>query len=231
MVFHWISGDSKSPLVSTTILNVLVDLNNAVVWMVSTRPLISNSLSSCTNYLVTVPSAPITIGIIDTVLIIIIHSFRVFHISVSWWFFTGVWVYSKSPQVSRNHLRILAVLSNAVVWIVSTRPPTFKSSRPFNNPLVIVPNEPITFGTIVNFMFHSFLSQGRGTYLSFHFSSDLFCGPTGQQSRQFYKFSFFLLIIMRSGLLARIRWSVCMLKSHYYYYYCLVLTLALIGCF
>ena len=30
---------------------------------------------------------------------------------------------SKSPQVSRTRLRILAVLSNAVVWIVSVRPP------------------------------------------------------------------------------------------------------------
>ena len=35
---------------------------------------------------------------------------------------------SKSPQVSRTHLRILAVLSNADIWIVSTRPPTSKSS-------------------------------------------------------------------------------------------------------
>ena len=79
----------------------------------------------------------------------------------------------------------------------------------------------------------SILLQGRGTYPSFHFPSDLFCGPRGQQSRQFCSFSF-LLIIMRSGLLAGIRWSVCMLKSHrsfeshflgqvlscaYYYYY------------
>ena len=58
---------------------------------------------------------------------------------------------SKSPQVSRTRLRIMAVLSNAVVWIVSTRSPTSKSSRPFNNPLVIVPKAPITIGTIVIF--------------------------------------------------------------------------------
>ena len=32
---------------------------------------------------------------------------------------------SKSPQVSRIRLRILAVLSNAVIWIVSSRPPTY----------------------------------------------------------------------------------------------------------
>ena len=63
---------------------------------------------------------------------------------------------SKSPQVSRTLLSILAVLSNAVVWMVSTRPPTSKSSSPFNNPLVIVPNAPITIGIIVTFMFHSF---------------------------------------------------------------------------
>ena len=74
--------------------------------------------------------------------------------------------YSKSPQVSRTRLSILAVLSNAVVWIVSTRPPTSKSSRPLNNPLVTVPNAPLTIGTIVPFMFHSFfISLARSRYL------------------------------------------------------------------
>ena len=33
-----------------------------------------------------------------------------------------------SPQVSRTLLSILAVLNNVVVWMVSTRPPTSKSS-------------------------------------------------------------------------------------------------------
>ena len=63
---------------------------------------------------------------------------------------------SKSPQVSRTLLSILAVLSNAIVWMVSARPPTSKSSRPFSNPLVTVPNAPITIGKIVTRMFHSF---------------------------------------------------------------------------
>ena len=118
---------------------------------------------------------------------------------------------SKSLQVSRTRLRILAVLSNAVVWTVSVRLPISKSSRHFNNPLVIVPNAPITLGTIVTFMFHSFFnSLARSRYLSFFSLSFRFilC-PPGQQSRQFYKFSFFLLIIMRSGLLV----------GYYYYYY------------
>ena len=75
---------------------------------------------------------------------------------------------SKSPQVSMTRLKILAVLSNAVVWIVFTRPLTSKSSGPFNNPLVIMPNAPMTIGTIVTFMFHSFFtSQARSMYLSF----------------------------------------------------------------
>ena len=63
---------------------------------------------------------------------------------------------SKSPQVSRTLLSILAVFTNAVVWMVSTWPPTSKSSRPFNNPLFTVPKAPITIGIIVTFMFHSF---------------------------------------------------------------------------
>ena len=51
---------------------------------------------------------------------------------------------SKSPQFSRTLLSILAVLSNVVVWMVSTRLPTSKSSSPFSNPLVTVPNAPFT---------------------------------------------------------------------------------------
>ena len=77
---------------------------------------------------------------------------RVFHISVSWGSFSD----SKSPQVSRTLLSILAIFNNAVVWMVSTRPPTSKSSRPFNDLLVTVPKAPITIGIIVTFMFHSF---------------------------------------------------------------------------
>ena len=40
--------------------------------------------------------------------------------------------------------------------MVSTRPPTFKSSSPFNNPLVTVPKAPITIGIIVTSMLYSF---------------------------------------------------------------------------
>ena len=66
MVFHW------SSQVSRTHCSILADLNNAVVWMVFTRPVISNSSSPYTNPLVFVPRASITIGIIDTFMF---HSF------------------------------------------------------------------------------------------------------------------------------------------------------------
>ena len=65
---------------------------------------------------------------------------------------------SKSLQVCRTALSILAVLNNVVVWMVSTRPPTSKSSSLFYNSLVTVPKAPITIGIIVTFMFHSFFN-------------------------------------------------------------------------
>ena len=75
---------------------------------------------------------------------------------------------NKFPQVSRTLLSILAVLINAVVWMVSSRPPTSKSSSPFCNPLVTVPNAPTTISMIVTCMFHSFFnSLARSRYLSF----------------------------------------------------------------
>ena len=56
-------------------------------------------------------------------------------------------------------------------------------------------------------MFHSFFNLiPRLRYLSFfHFLSILLCDQSGQKSPQFYKFSFFLLIIIRSGCLAENR--------------------------
>ena len=121
---------------------------------------------------------------------------------------------SKSPQVSRTLLSIPAVLNNAVVWMVPTRLLISKSSSPFSNPLVTVPNAPIKIGIIVTCMFHSFFnSLARSRYLSFFSHSFSFRQP-GQQCRLFCMFSIFLLIIINSGLLAGIRLSVCMLMSH-----------------
>ena len=66
MISHRSQSDSKSFQVSRILLSILTCLNTAVVWMVSTRPHISMSTSPCINPLVTVPRAPITIGITVT---------------------------------------------------------------------------------------------------------------------------------------------------------------------
>ena len=52
-------------------------LNNAVVWMVSTRPIISKSSSLRTNGLVTVPSAPNTNRITRTFMLLLLLLFVV----------------------------------------------------------------------------------------------------------------------------------------------------------
>ncbi len=71
MDFYWSLSVNKSLQVSRTLLSILADLNNAVVWMVTTPPLISKSPFPFINPSVTVPRAPITIGIIVTFIIII----------------------------------------------------------------------------------------------------------------------------------------------------------------
>ena len=101
---------------------------------------------------------------------------------------------SKSPQVSRTLQSILSVFNNAVVWVVSTQAPTFKSSGPFNNPLVTVPNAPITISIIVTFMFHSFFnSLARSRYLSlFSHSFNFILWSAGTKKSTIPQFLFFL---------------------------------------
>ena len=59
---YWSLSDSKSLQTSRTLLSILDDLINALVWMVSTRPLISKASSPWTNPLMSVPGAPTTTG-------------------------------------------------------------------------------------------------------------------------------------------------------------------------
>ena len=72
MGFRWRVNDSKSRLVSRTLLSILADLKTAVVWMIYTFPLISMSSSPFINTLVIVPSEQNTIAITDTLMF---HSF------------------------------------------------------------------------------------------------------------------------------------------------------------
>ena len=65
-------SDSQLHRVSRTLFSILADLNNIVVLILSTRPLISKSSSPFNNSLVTARRAPIIIGITIT---FIFHSF------------------------------------------------------------------------------------------------------------------------------------------------------------
>ena len=122
---------------------------------------------------------------------------------------------SKFPQVSRTLLSILAILNKTVVWMVFTRPPTSKSFSLFSKSLVTVPKAPITIN--LAFMFHSFFnSLARSRYLSFfsHSFSFILWSAGTVKSTILQILFFFLLIIIRSGLLAEIRWFLCISKSH-----------------
>ena len=66
MFSHWSLCDSKSPHVSKSLVSILTDLNNTVIWMVSTRPLVSILFISLINPLGTVPCASAEIGITVT---------------------------------------------------------------------------------------------------------------------------------------------------------------------
>ena len=99
--------------------------------------------------------------------------------------------------------------------MLPTRPLIFKFSSSFTNLLVSVQRAQFTISGTVTFMYHSFsiILRGCGTYPSFRFLSISLFGQPGEQSSQFCKLSSFWLIIIRSGRLAEIRWSVCMSKS------------------
>ena len=120
---------------------------------------------------------------------------------------------SKSPQVSRTLLGILTVLNNDVVLMVSSRPPTFKFSSPFNNLFLTVPKEHITIGTIVTFKFHSFfISLARSMYL-FYFSHSFsfILRSAGTAKSTILQILFFFFVDYYK---AGISWSVCMLMPH-----------------
>ena len=124
---------------------------------------------------------------------------------------------SKSPQVFRTLLSILADLNNAEVWRLSALSLISNSTSPLTKPPWIVPSAPITIGITATFMFHNFLVlwQAPSTCLSFRFLLFSICGQPGRQNPLIdrFFFFFFLFTITTAGHLAGIRWTVCMLKS------------------
>ena len=117
MVSHCSLSDSKSPQLSRTHLSILADLNNAVVWMVSTCPRIFKFYSPCTNPLVTVPIAPITIGITVTFCFALFFNFLarsryLFPFSLSFNF--TVWLAATAKSTIRKFSFLLT--ANLVIW-------------------------------------------------------------------------------------------------------------------
>ena len=118
MVFHWSLSDSKCFQVSKTLLSIPVDLNNAVIWIVSTRSLISKSFNPSANPSVTALKATITIGIIVTFMI---HSYFNSLVSSRYFtfFFTFFQIYSVVNQDSK--VQILQALFLLLIIILSSR--------------------------------------------------------------------------------------------------------------
>ena len=138
-------------------------------------------------------------------LLLLLLLIRVFHISLRWWSFTGDWM-TASLLKSPGLFSVFWLFNNAVVWMVSTRPPTSKSFRPFNNPLATVPKAPIPIGIIVTLMFHSFSnSLARSRYLSLFshsFSFILWSAGTAKSTiLQIFCFFVDLLLLLLSLLL------------------------------
>ena len=131
---------------------------------------------------------------------------------------------SKSPQVPKTLLSTLADLNNAVVCMVLISPPISNSSSIISKLLVAIPSVLITSGITITLMFCSFYSSlARSKYLShfffffffFAFFDFQFMVHRNEETHYwvgsffFSSFFFFCLFITRSGLLAGIRWSVC----------------------
>ena len=92
---------------------------------------------------------------------------------------------------------------------------------PFINHLVTVLTAPITIGIIVTFVFHSFFQFPSKDQVFIPLLAFFqFYSVVSRDSKihnfasSFFCFLFFLLTIIRSDLLAEIRWFVCMPKSH-----------------
>ena len=116
MIFYWSLSDNKSPQVSRILLSILADLNNAVVWRVSIPPLISKSSSPFNNPSVTVPRAPITIGINVTFMF---HSFFQFpgKVEVFIFLFTFIFTLLSARTAKSTNLRVLFFVVVVVVVV------------------------------------------------------------------------------------------------------------------
>ena len=104
---------------------------------------------------------------------------------------------SKSPQVPQDSSQYFSQFQQCLIWMFSTCPLISKSSSPCTNPLLTVPRAPITIGTTVTFMFHSFFQlPSKVQVLTFFSLSVLLGGHLGQESPQVGKIFFWLSLLL-----------------------------------
>ena len=122
------------------------------------------------------------------------YYFTLSEFSYQFWLVAFHWSDSKSPQLSRTLLSILADLNKVVVWMVFILPLISNSFSPFSEPLGTDTSTPTLTGITVTFIFHSFFffsSLARSKYLSlFWFVSLIFTpwstGTVESTRRQFF---------------------------------------------
>ena len=149
----------------------------------------------------------------------------------SWWFPLESWV-TASPLKSPGLFIVFWLISiiftqplrSGRIWhkviflsrvpMVSTPPLISKSTNPCTNPLVTVPNAPITIGITFTFMFHSFYQFSSKVYVLISLLFFQSYPVINRNGKVHYSASSqFLFTITRSGRLVEIRWSVCVSKS------------------
>ena len=126
VVFHWSLNKSKSSQVSRTLCIILADVN-AVVWIVSIRPLIFSSSSPLSNSLRTIPRMSVIIGITVTFMFHNFHSSIIINIIIImiiilifWEFFIPVLskIFPFESRVTASLLKSPLLFS--VFWPIST---------------------------------------------------------------------------------------------------------------
>ena len=138
------------------------------------------------------------------------HSFRVcfcFFLQIQMMIFHESLSDSKSPQISWTLLSIRGDFNRAMNWMISIRPLIFCSSSLFSEFLRTVLRVPTTIDMTVSFVFHSFFLLSFKVLVFvrllafFHLNSAVY----RQNKSTVGQVLFFILIITRSGLLARVR--------------------------
>ena len=110
----------------------------------------------------------------------------------------------------KDSCQFSGVISNAVVWIVSTCPLISMSSSPFTIPLVTLARASASIGTIVNFIFHSFSISCKVQVLILLSTFFQFYSVVSQNIKVHNSASslFWGWGMWSSGCLDEVRWSV-----------------------